>query len=305
MNPCVDYTVSVHDLRVGGTNRIIATRRDTCGKGINVSVALHKMGLSTLCLGISHGDGVLKSFLEESGIPYDLADAPGRIRTNIKLFDEKSRVMTECNERGDTLPAEVLEQVRCMIDGHLKKADLLVLNGSVPPGVPDFFYHELALKAKGAGVPVLMDASGPLLRAGVQAAPMLIKPNRDELLETFGVETSDIGIAVHACRELALRYGVLYIALSMGEDGALLVSRDSAWYSRGATIQVRGLQGAGDSMIAGFCMGFSSGVTDGKVLLRLAVAAAGASLEKSGTQMCSRADIDRLLPSVQAELISI
>ena len=71
MNPCVDHTVSIHDFRIGETNRVENTRRDVGGKGVNVSVALHQMGLPTRCLCLGHGDGVMRGHLAATGIPFD------------------------------------------------------------------------------------------------------------------------------------------------------------------------------------------------------------------------------------------
>lgn len=303
MNPCVDHTAAVQRLELGETNRVTDSRRDAAGKGINVSVALRQMGLPTRALCVGHSDGVIRAALEERGIPYALAPAPGRVRTNLKLFDQERRVMTECNERGAPLPPETLEAVDQLLRQSLAETRVLALSGSVPPGVPDTFYRDAAAQARRAGVPVVLDASGALLRLGAEAGPWLIKPNRAELRDAFGIASEDRGELVRLCRELAIRLDIRYIALSMGEDGALLIGHEGAWFTRGAEITVRGVQGAGDSMVAGFCAGLLRGITDGGELLRLAVAAADASLEKPGTQMCTADEVDAMLPRVRAEAL--
>lgn len=303
MNPCVDHTVSIHDFRIGETNRVENTRRDVGGKGVNVSAALHQMGLPTRCLCLGHGDGVMRSHLTAAGIPYTLLEVPGTTRVNLKIFDEDSGVMTECNERGASLTEKDLEGVRRAVTEQLPDSRLLTLNGSVPPGVPETFYKELIGLAKEAGVPTGLDAGGALLRRGVEAAPLFIKPNRDELKSAFGIEVTDLTSAARACRELASSCGIGYIALSLGAEGALLVSAGGAWYTKGADIHVRGVQGAGDAMVAGLCGGLYKGETDGAVLLRLAVAAADASLEKPGTQMCTAAESAAMYARVKVETL--
>ena len=302
MNPCVDHTAAVHRLEPGETNHILETRRDPAGKGINVSMALHQMGLPTRVLSVGHSDGVIRALLEQAGIPCDLAPAPGAVRTNLKLFDRERRVMTECNERGAPLPPQTLEGMSRLLDAYLPETSLLVLSGSVPPGVPETFYWDAAFRAARAGVPVILDAGGGQLRAGAEAGPWLIKPNQAELREAFGVDAADREGTIRACRQLEERFGIQYIAVSLGAEGAMLIGREGAWYTRGAAIEVRGVQGAGDSMVAGFCAGFLRGEReDGGALLRLAVAAADASLEKPGTQMCSAADVAAMLPRVHVE----
>ena len=303
MNPCVDHTVSIRDFRIGETNRVSQTRRDVGGKGINVSAALHQMGLPTRCLCLGHSDGVVRAHLAEAGIPFELVEVPGTTRVNLKIFDEDSSVMTECNERGAALTPSALESVRCAVTGCLSDSRFLTINGSVPPGVPETFYRDLILRARKAGVPVLLDAGGAMLRRGAEAGPLLIKPNRGELKEAFGISVSDIASAALACRDLAEEHDIGYIALSLGAEGALLVSRRGAWDTKGAEICVRGVQGAGDSMVAGFCQGFSKGETDGAALLRLAVAAADASLEKPGTQMCTAAEAAAMYGRLRVETL--
>ena len=67
---------------------------------------------------------------------------------------------------------------------------MLILGGSVPPGFPDDFYYELGKSAQEYDVPFILDASGPLLLNGMEASPVLIKPNEEEYYATFGVHPS-------------------------------------------------------------------------------------------------------------------
>ena len=171
LNPCIDHTAEVERLVPGGTNRVLSSRRDPSGKGVNVSTVLHELGAETLCLGVSREEnaGLLESVLERQGIPYDFLRVPGSLRTNLKLLDRSCGVMTECNEKGSPLTEEQLASFLALARRHLADASLLVLSGSVPPGVPADFYRTLALAASESGVPVVLDASGPLLLEGLKA----------------------------------------------------------------------------------------------------------------------------------------
>lgn len=299
LNPCIDHTAEVERLVPGGTNRVLSSRRDSSGKGVNVSTVLHELGAETLCLGVSREEntGLLESVLERQGIPYDFLRVPGSLRTNLKLLDRSCGVMTECNEKGSPLTEEQLTCFLALARRRLSGASLLVLSGSVPPGVPADFYQTLALAASESGVPVVLDASGPLLLEGLKAHPVLIKPNLDELRESFGVSVSGLPALAGACRSIVREYGVSYVCLSMGADGAMLVSADAAWYTPGSPVSVRGVQGAGDSMVAGLCLGLLNGDAPER-LLRCAVAAAQGSLERPGTLLCTQKDFLRFLPQI-------
>lgn len=301
LNPCIDHSVEVERLVTGGTNRVCATRRDVSGKGVNVSVVLRELGAETLCLGLSRQEdaALLETSLQSRGVPFDLLRVPGSLRVNLKLLDRSCGVMTECNERGEPLPGETLNAFCALLRRHLPQAGLLVLSGSVPPGLPADCYRTLAQEAARQGVPVVLDAAGELLLEGMKSRPVLIKPNLDELRETFGVRETGLPGLAAACRALAREHGLRYLCLSMGERGALLAGQQEAWYTPGSPVTVRGVQGAGDSMVAGLSLGLLRGGEPRELLCR-AVAAAQASLERPGTLLCRREDFLRFLPQISA-----
>lgn len=301
LNPCVDRTVRVEGFVSGRTNRIVDSRCDAGGKGVNVGIALHNLGEDTCCLGFNFAEdgGLLTETLGRLGIKSDFVPVEGRLRTNVKVFDLKTREMTELNEAGDGVGPRALERLEETAERHLPKAELLVLSGSAPPGVPDGFYRRLAERAARHGVRTVIDARGPLLLESLAARPYLIKPNRDELQETFGEEITSRADAVRVARR-ASALGAGMVCVSLGKDGALLVAADGAYFSAGADIEVRGVQGAGDSLVAGIGYAAMRGMPPPE-LLRCGVAAAHASLLLDGTQMCTREGFLEMLPRIDVE----
>ena len=302
LNPCIDRTLTVFNFREGGTTPVSATRTEIGGKGLNVSRALKNLGAPTLCLGFSHekGGSDLRSTLDESAIPYDLEEIPGELRMNIKIFDESNRTMSELNDKGCPVSEDAVNRMIDRIVSHFKDAELLVLAGSVPPGVPADIYKILLEKAKDYDLPVILDASGALLLNGIEGKPWLIKPNIDELSATLSREFHSREEIIQAAREIVAR-GIPYVCVSLGPDGALLIGEKEALYSPAPDVKVRGLQGAGDSLVAGFCLAFHEHHLKGekrsetpavqkaddptfmRTLLRSAQAAAAGSLTKPGT----------------------
>ena len=342
LNPCIDRTLTVSNFREGGTTPVSATRTEIGGKGLNVSRALKNLGAPTLCLGFSHekGGSDLKATLDEAAIPYDLEAIPGELRMNIKIFDESNRTMSELNDKGCPVSEESVNRMIDRIVSHFKEAELLVLAGSVPPGVPTDIYKTLLKKAQTYDLPVILDASGALLLNGIEGRPWLIKPNIDELSATLGREFHSREEIIQAAREIVAR-GIPYVCVSLGPDGALLIGEKEALYSPAPDVEVRGLQGAGDSLVAGFCLAFHEHRLKGeklsetpavqntkldesgcsaensesekktelkadaptfmRSLLRYAQAAAAGSLTKPGTAVCERVDFDKYLPTIQVE----
>lgn len=355
LNPCIDRTIVIPEFAYGGTNHIADTRQDVAGKGINVSIALKQLGVDSVCLGFNSADdaALLERTLEEREIAYDFVMVPGNLRMNIKVFDESRRAMTEFNARGGEAPQEAVRSLLQKLDRYLDRAELLVLSGSAPKGVPEDIYGTMIRMARGKGVCTVLDASGSLLAEGFRAKPFLVKPNLDEFQNMFREELA-AGRSVEEIAGELVTQGVGGVCISMGADGAMLVCADGIYTAGAPDVEVKGVQGAGDSMVAGMCAALAGGagfcatigsaagkVTDdngstdsemmigsaagkaakddgsmnpeaaignmlrddsiaggkekapafsGAELLRCATAAAGGSLMRPGTQMCTRDD---------------
>ena len=296
VNPCIDRTIQVDRVTPGHSHRIQKTLCSFRGKGINVSLALNQIEqpVKTVCL--CHSDGEANNFFKENRLNSLLIPVPGKVRVNIKLFEQDSGRMTEFNEKGEPMDLATVDKVLLAVNSILPTTALLVLAGSVPPGFPDTFYYELGMVAQEAGVPFLLDASGELMRQGMKASPLLIKPNEEEFLATFGIQPAVTGEFCRVYRDMLDKHGISYGAVSMGEKGALLVTPTEAWFSEPVKIDVQGVQGAGDSMVAGFAAVLAKGNPSGEEMLRTAVACAHASLELPGTQMCTMEGLKRRLP---------
>ena len=145
-------------------------------------------------------------------------------------------------------------------------------------------------------VPFILDASGPLLLNGMEASPVLIKPNEEEYYATFGVHPSVTQEFCASYRQILMEHNIAYGAVSLGEKGALLVTPEAAWYSEPVSVDVKGVQGAGDSMVSGFAYAIAEQHTQGDQLLKMAVSCAHASLELPGTQMCTMAGVEKRFP---------
>ena len=221
VNPCIDRTIQVDHVTMEHSHRIQKTLCSFCGKGINVSLALDQIDqpVKTVCL--CHSDGEANNFFREKRLNSLLIPVPGKVRVNIKLFEQDSGRMTEFNEKGEPIELATVDKVLLAVNSILPTTALLVLAGSVPPGFPDTFYYELGMVAQEAGVPFLLDASGELMRQGMKASPLLIKPNEEEFLATFGIQptvTEDFCRALAAMSRLCPQF---HLSLQSGSDTVL------------------------------------------------------------------------------------
>lgn len=305
LNPCIDKTIYLDTFQVGGTNIVRKTVEEVAGKGINVAVGLKHLDVPVKAMGFAYKEDKDKLYgkLNAEQIPYSFVEVEGCLRVNQKIFDESKLEMTECNEKGTPVAKEDVDELLTTLRTELADASILVLSGSVPPGVDKDIYAVMTSMASEMGVKVILDASGELLREGVKAKPYLIKPNREEFERTFlqnGVVAIDDvkEMVMSTCNKL-LSDGLTYICLSLGAEGAMLFGRgksnsdivlkDDALKMDGNAvildkrpaipIPIRSLQGAGDAMVAGLCKAIYEEREDEMLDYALAMAASTITLE--------------------------
>lgn len=301
LNPCIDKTIYLDQLEVGSYNRVKSTRTDLAGKGLNVSTVLNHLKEDTLCMGFNfkNNGSMLERVLDERGVKYDFVTTEGAIRTNIKLFDQTCQVMTEINEAGPLVSASAVAALLDKVDAFLERTHILVMSGSIPPGVPTDIYQRLIRMAHKKDVKTVLDASGEPFLLGLQEKPFLIKPNGLEFEQAFKSELKSGAGPIEVARR-AVEGGIPYICISMGSDGALLVDKEHIYRAKALPIEVRGLTGAGDSMVAGMCYAIRKHLGPAN-MLRYAMAAAGGSIRREGTLLARESDVNELLPQVEIE----
>lgn len=298
LNPTIDKTVYIDSLRVGGTNRVGKVLSQGGGKAVNLAVTLHQMDVPvTVCGFLYKGNSRL---IRQSliGISTSLWEFPGEARVNTKIFDQQSGIVTEINESGPALSADILKQFEAVFLPQIQKDDMVVLTGSLPPGCPADYYAHLIEKLP---CRVAVDADGETLARAVEKTPFLIKPNRDELSMLTGLPLETEAELLDAGRDLLGR-GVSVCAISLGSRGALILDASHAYRALPLKLEADSTVGAGDSMMAGLCAGLLEGKDLGEAL-RLGSAAAAASLLQPGTGVGNRECIARLLPEIQIQQI--
>lgn len=288
LNPCIDRSIFVSNFRPGELNRVVDSRSDVSGKAINVGIAVKKIGKNVECLGFNYrmNGKELENALREYEIAYEFVWVDGRLRTNTKILDMDTHILTELNEWGTKVSEEDIEAMKSVILERTSGSSTVVIGGSVPPGVNNFIYRDIISDLSNYPVKVILDAEKELLLEGIKARPYLIKPNLYELEVTFGRKCSTIKEVANLARSI-VGLGVEVVCVSLGKDGALICDKEEAYYSKGLKLNIRGVQGAGDSMVAGICIAIEEGLPV-KEMLRYGMAASAGSLVLEGTQMCGR-----------------
>ena len=274
-NPALDYIVSVKDYAMGKTNRTDEEEIMAGGKGVNVSIVLHNLGIENTALGFVAGftGEEISRRLKVLGCSTDFIELPeGFSRINMKI---KNYEGTEINGIGPVIDPKSLEKMLQKMDA-LSAGDILVLAGSIPASMPDSIYLTIMERLEGKGVEVVVDATKDLLLNVLPQQPFLIKPNNHELGEIFNVELSTRTEVIPYAKKLQ-ELGAKNVLVSMAGQGAVLVTEDDQIFEADAPkgTLVNGV-GAGDSMVAGFLAGFAE-TKDYKEAFRMGVSAGSAS----------------------------
>ena len=211
----------------------------------------------------------------------------GTVRSNITVA-EPDGTTTKLNEAGPGADARTRPRPSSARSSSWRpRASWVVGAGSLPRGLGVDFYARLATALRDCDTQVCIDASGPPLAAAVDAGPDLIKPNAEELAELVGRPLARLADVVDAAAEIRKR-GVGTVLVSLGGDGALLVSADEVLHGWAPPVRVRSTVGAGDSTLAGFLAGGGRG----RSALVTAIAYGTAAVQLPGSVMPRPSDLN-------------
>ena len=279
-NPAIDYVVHADDMQVGAVNRSRQEEVYFGGKGINVSVVLHELGLASKALGFVAGftGEAIEQGLRADGIETDFIHLEkGFSRINVKI---KSSEETELNGQGPEIPEDKLRQLFDQLE-QVQDGDTIILAGSIPASLPADVYEQILRHLSGKQVRAVVDATRDLLVNVLKYKPFLIKPNNFELGEIFGVPLKDDVDEIVRYAGKLQEMGAKNVLVSMAGDGAVLLDENGGGHACGVCKgTVKNSVGAGDSMVAGFVAGCETGDYD--YALKLGTATGGATAFSEG-----------------------
>ncbi|WP_174615633.1 1-phosphofructokinase [Virgibacillus ihumii] len=289
--PSIDYTTYLSDFNPGTLNRTNDVYYYPGGKGINVSRVLQRLNIRSTALGFTGGftGDYIADFLQREGIETDFIDTNEVTRINVKI---KSGKETELNGPGPTIAPEqqalLLEKINTLREG-----DWFVLAGSLPNSIQTAFYYQIAENCSKQGIRFVLDTSGPALKNLIPAKPFLMKPNQDELGQIFDTKITNKKQAFKYASQLA--GDVEHVIVSMGKEGALLVSGNKKWDATPPAGKAVNTVGAGDSLVSGFIASYLQNKNPEEAF-RYGVAAGSATAFQ--TDLCSKENVASLVSKV-------
>ena len=302
-NAAIDKRYVVEGFGVGNVNRVKSCVANAGGKGINVSRVASITGEKVTATGFlgGHAGKFISEHVQEYGIKSEFVWCTGESRTCINIWDEKEKKQTEFLEPGFSVTEEDCNALLEKFSLLLKECRVVTISGSAPKGAGSGLYRKMIEKAREEGKPVILDTSGTLLEDCLLARPTMIKPNIDEIRALTKRPMNTRESMLRAAQDLH-DDGIEIVAISLGGDGSLVSCQEGVFDVKVPKIDAVNTVGCGDSMIAGFAVGMSRGLSMEETI-RLASAVSAANAMRLETGFIVKEDMERLLPQIRIKKI--
>ncbi len=298
LNPALDMASSVPRMIPDEKLRCSEPQLDPGGGGLNVSRAIHALGgesLALVALGGLTGDR-LAVLIRREGVMFLGITGPGETRQSLTVNEEATGRQFRFMLPGPVWTEADQHRVFTLLRAAGKPGGFAVISGSQPPGVPLDFPGRLA--ASMAGMRVVLDTSGAALTQAVtHPIPQLDLLRMDEE-EAEALADRPLGSRIDTAdfaQSLVARGVARTVIIARGSDGSVLADSSQRLFAKAPKVQVKSKVGAGDSFVGGFILARARGQTDAEALA-LGVTAAAAAVMSDATELCTAADVARLLP---------
>lgn len=299
MNPALDIWARAPQVQPTSKIRCGDVLRHPGGGGINVARVLHRLGVDCAALYPLGGPTgqLLIELLQQEGVASVAVPIAGITRESFTVAAADTGQEYRFVLPGPQLLAQEVEDCLLRITQWRPTPRYVVASGSLPPGVAADFYARLGALCAASGARLVVDTSGPALEAALQAGVYMVKPSWRELRELTGLPLRAVPDVQQAAMQWVQAGKAQLVAVSLGDQGALLATPRGAWLAPALAVQVASSVGAGDSFAAGMVAALAQGHEPSEAL-RHGAACGAAALLNPGTSLANQADVLRLLGQV-------
>lgn len=294
-NPTVDKSSTVASIKPEKKLRCTDPVYEPGGGGINVSRGLKRLGADSIALfpcGGRTGE-LLKELLEKEKLEILPVAVSAETRENFIVVDKSSNEQYRFGMPGDEITDEETQMLDDAIMGISPFPEIAVISGSLPEGISTEYLISLIKTLKAKNVKVILDTSGDALTEALKEGVYMVKPNLGELSKFVGKEELDNESADEAAKELIDAGKAEVVAVSMGPQGAYLVSKDETVHMPAPSVKKLSTVGAGDSMVAGIVSVLAKGGSLSE-MARMGVACGTAATMSKGTGLFTKENAEKL-----------
>lgn len=295
LSPSLDSATLTAQLYPEGKLRCSAPVFEPGGGGINVARAIvHLGGKATAIFPAGGATGeYLVSLLADEQVAVDTVDAHDWTRQNLHVHVESTHEQYRFVMPGATLSEDEFRQLEEKVLA-IESGALLVISGSLPPGVKTERLTQLIRAAQQNGIRCIVDSSGEALSAALTLGNIeLVKPNQKELSALVNRDLSQPDDVRNAAEELVKSGKALRVVVSLGPQGALGVDETGSVHVVPPPMKSQSTVGAGDSMVGAMTLKLAQGASL-REMTQYGVAAGSAATINHGTRLCSLDDTQKI-----------
>ena len=258
LNPALDREFIIEGFAVNAYHRIKTQDHmvmNPGGKGINVSMALAKLGVSSIAIGIIGGytGRVLLTELNKTSplISTSFVHIEEETRENIVIVDPVNHTMTSINSPGPRVDKKAVELLLKRYEIYLSRAEAVVLSGSLPQGLTGEIYGKMAKMAREKGRMVFFDMIDEYLTEALEiCVPDVVKPDVRGSYTILQQRLESLEDYVEAAANLVKR-GCKLVVVSYEIKNDVVATQDGVWLiSTEEKVEPENILGAGDAYVA-------------------------------------------------------
>ena len=293
VNPALDKSAHFKGLVPEQKIRCENPQFDAGGGGINVSKAIARLEGKSKAIFTSGGatGEMIETLMAEENIAFDTIPIQSWTRESFVAVDDTTNLQYRFGFKGAAITLEEKENILQIV--RQLECDYLVVSGSLNEGLPADFYKQIAQIAKLSRIKLVVDAYGDALKNVLEEGVYMIKPNVGELAKLIGVDRLEMEEVNQAAKQIIAQGGAELVAVSLGPQGAVLVTKDSYDFVPAPNVVKRSTVGAGDSMVGGMVWALSQNKSL-KEAIRWGVACGSAATMNEGTKLFQLHDAKRL-----------
>lgn len=298
--PSLDSATQTPQIYPEGKLRCHAPVFEPGGGGINVARAITFLGGKATALfpaGGATGEHLI-DLLNEERVPVESVASREWTRQNLHVHVEASGEQYRFVMPGATLHEDELQALREKVLA-CEPGALLVVSGSLPPGVSLEQFVSLIKDAQRHGLRCVIDSSGEALTAALEIGDIeLVKPNQKELSALVQRELTQPDDVRKAAQEIVRSGKARRVVVSLGAQGALAVDKEDCVQVVPPPIKSQSTVGAGDSMVGAMTLKLADDAPLAE-MVRYGVAAGSAATINQGTRLCSRENTQKIFDYLQ------
>lgn len=298
-NPTLERVALVDKFQAGpGPQKPMRVSTFAGGAGMRAATVARLLGGEVMALGFVGGrlGALLQDCLDRQDVPHVLTPTQTGTRGGFLLLDKESGVISDVPEPAPSHTPQEADALLHSLGNHLPSASLLLVADDEQQEESDpYLYVQAFQAAREAGVLVLADVDGAALTAAIEAKVWLIQVGL-KALQRRTEHSLQHDSAIIAEAQAWVDKGVGNVLVTLGEEGALLVTPERAWRVKAPVVSHFNPTGSGETLCSALAIWYLK-TGDLKEAVRYGCAAASVNVSHDEPGYATPGEVNVLFPN--------